>query len=309
MNKNEQKTDNYFSPQVSTTPKRRRARSSPEELAKRRSYCDTVAEKRGMELNLENISALLDTKLNSFSLSLPSREDFKSLERKIDALMVENLNLKREITEMKSREKNMSNLVENLINKNKSRNLIFRGLEDHQNKNADELVKEVCVQVLGVENLQLYRAYKMKVNKMIIAEFNNEGAVYDILKKTRKLKGSGIVIHKDLASSTRRKRGCLWKTRVKIMEIDKNARVRMRDNYFLYRDKKFVWDMDDGLRCNGADGIVVLKRMIGKDFTEQVERNFRDILVADIHRGGATRHGLHPQGGMETSEKSIAVSA
>lgn len=284
MSKKANRLEKFFSPITDQTPKRRRSKSSPEEINCEKEKNIKLRRGEKMDLTIENISSLLDTKFEVFRSLLPTKNDFKTLETKIDALVAENNGLKREIQEMKLRENKINDTLEILINRNKVRNLVFRGLENDRSKNSMETVEEICGKVLGVENAQVSRVSELgkeSIKKVVIAEFKNEDATYDILRNSSKLKGSGIVIHRDLSTRTRRKKRCLLLVRKKIMELDSQAKIKMRDTCFVFKDKRFGWDVEEGLLCEGKDGSIILKQLIGNSFTEDVERNLKKILEVD----------------------------
>uniref|UniRef100_T1HXY9 Uncharacterized protein n=2 Tax=Rhodnius prolixus TaxID=13249 RepID=T1HXY9_RHOPR len=237
-----------------------------------------------MELNVETMSALLDSKFELFRSSLPSKEDFKTLESKLDVLVLENQVLKKEIQEMKERENKMNDTIEYLINKSKIRNLVFRGVVTTRHGNAVDTVGEICHEILGVENAQINKAFEIKkknVNNIIVAEFTREETTYDILKNASKLKGSGIIIHRDVSDRTKRKKRCLLQLRRKIIEVESQAKIKMRDSFFIYNDRRFVWDLEDGLKCAGVNGAVVLKQIMGNGFKKELEDSIKEIQEAE----------------------------
>lgn len=284
MSKKEGVLENYFSPVSRETPKRRRCKSSPEEISSEKVPSKRISTSGIMELILENISDLLDSKFKTFSLSLPSRDDFKSLERKLDVLALENQTLKKEVEELKIRESKMYDTIDQLINSSKIRNLVFRGLRIESNKSTLETVQEFCRNVLGVEGTTMNRAYqtnKKHLNGVIIVEFNTEGATHEILKNVTKLKNTGVIIHRDVTIRTRRRKRCLLQVRKKILDLDSRAKIQMRNEFFIFKEKRFLWDLEYGLKCEDKDGVAMLKQLIGKDFTEEMERSIAEVLGAD----------------------------
>lgn len=284
MSKKETKLESYFSPTTSKIVKRRRSKSSPEEI-----NTEKVRKKENMALSLESLSDLLDKKFATFSATV--RDDFKMLENKIDALVKENQSLKNDILEMKIRENKMEDAIEQLVNRNKMRNLVFRGLGKDKNLNTVNSVKEICQTVLGLENIQVNKARDINKNhpkNIIIAEFKTEEMTFDILTETKKLKGSGIIIHRDISGRTRRRKRCLLQARKILLELDNQARIRMRDSFFLFNEHRFTWDFEEGLKCDGKNGLAVLKNLYGTGVTEEVERSFQTIVETD-RKFGTTR--------------------
>lgn len=56
----------------------------------------------------------------------------------------------------------------------------------------------------------------------------------------------------------------------------------MRNSYFIYKNKRFTWDMDNGLRCDGKDGLAELEQMIGIRFSANERNWFMNLLHDDV---------------------------
>lgn len=247
--------------------KRRRSKDSPEEGKIKRIQGDlsVVVENKNMALTLESISNLLDAKLRLFSQGMPSKEDFRVLEEKMDRVIAENLALKKEIEELKKREIRTSYTVENLVNKSKAKNLVFRGMEESDNNDKVKIIKQMCEEVLQLSNVSINKAFNLRSNgkkDVILVEFNEESTALEVLKNANKLKGTGIFIHRDLCERTRRRRRCLLKIREKIKQMDDKALVGIRNSHFIFKGKSFSWDFEEGLKCNGRDGLGCLTELM-----------------------------------------------
>lgn len=293
MSGKENTLDKFFSPK-STLEKKKRRRSvgSPEEL-KYKKYSSPDRKMGGNKggessssISMEQFRSILRSELTNF----PNKEDFKKLETKIDEALQENLVMKKELDCMKKERKEIKNQINFLMNKVKSKNLIFRGVVSKTDEDHKKVLTEFCRAVLGVDtDFKIERVRKIGHKdleyKLILAEFQTEVEAQTILTKTYKLKGTGMFIYKDLTATSRRRRYKLSQIRKEILKVDQHARITLREDCFYYKDHKFIWDEEEGLKAGrNEDGVTCLNTLLKYDFSKVVKNLLTDESVPIVNR-------------------------
>lgn len=126
----------------------------------------------------------------------------------------------------------------------KRKRLIFGGIPAVREREKTTAVRELCDSVLGIkEELLIDRAFKIgrkeKDNRPVLVEFIKTSDVAKVLKNTKKLKGTGMWINKDLPYDLRNKKKKLLEIRFKIRAVHPEAKIIMGDNFFLYNNRRF----------------------------------------------------------------------
>uniref|UniRef100_T1HJ40 Uncharacterized protein n=1 Tax=Rhodnius prolixus TaxID=13249 RepID=T1HJ40_RHOPR len=111
--------------------KRRRSYSSPEEIMGKKGQGESSDRD---DILLSKINNMLDAKLAMF----PTKEHFIAFENKLDLIITENENLKKEVLCLKEENRNIKKSIEAILRKSKAKNLIIGGLSGF--KEGDNLV-------------------------------------------------------------------------------------------------------------------------------------------------------------------------
>lgn len=260
------------SPSVQVAFKRPRSNSSPEESLKRVQVTQSYSEiNKMMDEKLRDfLSELLDKKF----ADVPTKNDLKIIENKIDKIIDENIKLKEEVVLLKEQNKVMQRNMEFLLRKGKAKNLIFGGFQDiKKEEDLIKIIKEFCIQSLGIKEPLVDRAFTFgKNNNLILVEFLKLSDVHLILKNARKLKNTGLWIQKDMTYQDRKRRKKFLELKNQILEKNKEARVLIRDDYLLFRNKKFFWSDEQGVTTKHEEDLKLFEGYV----------NNEDLLVQNI---------------------------
>lgn len=247
----------------------KRSRSSPEQLGgvQKRSVGNTSVEGQYKmdEAILIKLGEMLDAKLDAKLSLVATKNDINSLEGKLENILEENRNLKKEIIHLKQENKSIKENTEFLMKKLKAKNIVINGLqglkEDEDNIN---IVKELCVKSLGINEPMIDRAFTIGHGQALIVEFVKQYDVQSVLRNARKLKGTGIWINRDLTHHARQKKKKLLEIRKRVMEVEKGERVLVRDDYLLFKNKKFSWDEEKGITAANEEDLLMLLDILKK---------------------------------------------
>uniref|UniRef100_T1I2U1 Uncharacterized protein n=1 Tax=Rhodnius prolixus TaxID=13249 RepID=T1I2U1_RHOPR len=177
----------------------------------------------------------------------------------LESILTENKSLRAEISVLKAENKQMANGIELLLKKNKAKNLIFRGISN-VNEVGDKvtLIREICENSLDLRNIEVDKAYSPGNSAVIVAEFLRNSDMMAVLKNSRKLKDTGIWIHKDLTFEERKIRKKLVELKREIISMNKDARVLVRTRYLLYKNKNFYWSEESGFSTKNKEDLKLL---------------------------------------------------
>lgn len=222
------------------------------------------SKKRPAEMDIEQISQLLDAKLQPIKDSLDI----------VGELVRKNAQLE---SRLELQEKKISELqkeIEYLSLAATSKNLIFRNIKLENNVNPAECIKSVCRNVLNVtDNIEVENAYHIgKEKKNILVEFRSRSAIRSVLSNAKKLQGSGMRIDKDYPKSIRIKNNKLLAIRREIRKINRNHLVKVRNGVMIFQNKKFSWDTNKGLLLDDRDGVTYIKEKYGVDVSDIAEK-------------------------------------
>ena len=174
---------------------------------------------------------------------------------------MENATLKSEI-EMLKREKRQDNAdLNRLIDQNKKKNLIFKGMEI-SNPRAD--VQRLCSEKLGVNGVEVMSAAKLferRGRATVIADFGTEDAAFKILKNSYKLAGTSIIIEKDLNQDRRVKKQIMLQIKKSILAIDNTYKILVRDDKLKIDQKWFRYNNKNEFVCNMENGKEIIDKM------------------------------------------------
>lgn len=259
------------SPEIDYTPKRR---LSPAKMQRSPQNKVQELDKYTVKQLMESFNTLLDSK------SYSTKEDIVKLQESIESMKEENKKLKEEIINLKKKEELLNKRVDDIENKMKQCNLIFKGVQTtstDKNKCSEKVIN-ICKDILdlNLESTELTNAHcigaRDSEKRPIRATFNNADTVYKILSKTRKLQGTGITVDRDLCTTTRRQRGKLLKIRKEALKINSNIRIYVKTDHLQIGEKRFYWDEEAGLTFKRKEGVGELNEMVGGDLSQLVSQ-------------------------------------
>lgn len=271
----------YFLPETPRSGKRKeRSQSSPDLIGE--SFKKALLEsdnKVNKEMSLKNLSSedffrQLDKRLEK----LATKTDLAELHISIGKLTTDNENMKTEMAAVKRREAEILKMMDDLENRSRRNNLVFRGIRNSGSTDFENLVKSFCVSVLGCgEDIVINRAHTLNIrtkdgNLPIIAHIPRDKDIHAIFQNVKKLRGTGFVIQRDYSRTVRGKRYKLLQIKKKVDEISKKTlRTNLVFDHLYIDGKRFDWTSENKLICGDKDGNIVLRECLGQDFGQLIE--------------------------------------
>lgn len=263
-----------------TTPKsvkRRRSQNSPElELVGSLSKKQVTMNSPEMVcLSTEQLMNIISKTFDQKMINLPSKDDFKHLECKIEALVNENISVKNEIKMLRIENDNLRKQMNIIDNKLRKNNVIVRGLVVEDGANLKKSVEDIWQNVLKVDCCKINNVIpigKIKENKQFLVQMDSGNSAINVLKKAKLLKGSGIFINQDLSAYSRNKRSKLHKLRKEIMRLNPTLKARLRDDYLLIGNVRFDWSDGNELIVGNVNGEEMLSKLVGADISAAVRQ-------------------------------------
>lgn len=134
---------------------------------------------------------------------MASKEDIKVLLKEINNLRDENCETKKEVCVLKLQNKEVIAQLNNLKDRSRINNLIFKGLKHCKKDNAIQMVRKFCVEVLGarkdVFNNRAHLWGRNRKDRSINACIPSDSNIHYILKYTNKLRRTNYVIHRGVS--------------------------------------------------------------------------------------------------------------
>lgn len=272
----------YFAPETPKSSKRKiRSSISPDGSTESTKRVQLESEsmatapdmsKKILEMTCDEFFRKLDAKLEK----LASKEDLCVLNEKIELLQKENQSLQEEISRLKRRDEETRLQIEDIVNRSRRNNIIFRGVQVADNDYVKS-VKNFCTGVLGCkQDLVVNRAHPLRTlrrdnNALLIAHIPRDEDINDIFKNVKKLKGTGYVIHRDYSRDVREKRNFLLKIKKAVEEFSETVSARLVYDHLFVNNTRYDWDLVHGLRAGREDGCLVLGATFNHNFKPLVE--------------------------------------
>uniref|UniRef100_T1HX64 Uncharacterized protein n=1 Tax=Rhodnius prolixus TaxID=13249 RepID=T1HX64_RHOPR len=185
------------------------------------------------EVVLNQMKAVLSDLLDSKLASLATKQDIHALREAYNSMKEENKLLRCEIQQLKEANVKSEKLMEDLDNKSRRNNLIFRGVLKHSSsggtKTYSDIISEFCKDILKVEimadNIHAFPLGSRDTsNSPLMVSFTHFRDKILVLGAIRTLKNTGFIIHQDVAEVTRKKRTKLILIRKELVRL--NSRLR-----------------------------------------------------------------------------------
>lgn len=248
-----------------TRPKRKVRSSSSPDPRQEQSAKKLVMDQLG--LSKEEFFKELDERL----AKLASKEDVNAIGVKIEALEKENASVQQRLAELSLKEKKLESAMDEIINRSRRNNVVFRGLKP-ETKEWETEIKKFCVNVLKCSSqIIVNRAHPLGAGRSdgkpppIIAHIPMDRDINSIFANAKNLQGTGFVVHRDFTPTVQSKRYNLRQIKAKIGQG--SARTKIVFDHLYVGEKRFDWDLERGLICKGEDGCTVLKAMLQLDLT------------------------------------------
>lgn len=248
------------------TPKRKHNEiSSPE---KPKSSTSNMEPTELIKLIKETINSNLDEKLKS----LPTKADIEDIKCEIiaistdiNALKSENQSLKEELSKVKIENSQYKKDITWLENQIRSSKLFIKGLPSAKNpkEEVQKLFREKLNVTASTKNVR--KVFDRNGKMAVIAELENEDALQQIFRNTKKLSGSDISIERDMIPNKQQHKKTFLILRKQILAVSKQHKVVVREDKLKIKDRWFKWNSDHKLVSGNADGEKELVKLYGED--------------------------------------------
>ncbi|RZF39590.1 hypothetical protein LSTR_LSTR001111 [Laodelphax striatellus] len=227
----------------------------------------TMSDKQVGNMTVEQLMTMFSTLLDNKLASVASKEDIQQLDTKVVALENQNRVLNGEI-------KKLTLKLNDLEDRSRRNNVIFRGFKDLQNESCVSQVKSFCKDILGITyDIHVNRAHLLgRSNSVIIAHLPVDDDIAEIFKNVKKLKNTGFVVQRDFTELTRQRRSKLFSLKREIEKVTARKDIRLGHDFLKIDNLKFFWCEEENLVTGSrGSGVEALKRLLRYDFTAKVE--------------------------------------
>lgn len=198
----------------------------------------------------------------------------------INKLVEDNEDLKTEVIKLqKEKEEDRSQMMflEDQIRK---RNLVFRGIDSHAS--IKTAVLKTCTEKLKVERQIVIKSTKKifdRDGKMaVIAEFDSDDMIGDILRATRELHGTTISIEKDLSKYRQEQKKAMMQLKREILSKSQQHRITVRNDQLRINDKWISWGKQKKLVYGNQEGVAAIKGLYESGVLDGINFDFKELL-------------------------------
>lgn len=183
----------------------------------------------------------------------------------------ENEALRKQIEDLKLRDKMREKRLEQLEEVHRKKNLIFKGLRTYGPNSYSEVICHFCSEVLGVNVEDLIEAVvpigqKRPDKQTLKVVFNSGQSAAEVLSKCSRLRGTEFSVSRDYSKNVRLRRNKLLHCRYEIMQKTELKCVFVRDEVLIVDNRKFVWDENEGLVAKeDKKDEAFLRKLIGNE--------------------------------------------
>ena len=212
--------------------------------------------KKSGDLN-EKLNALLDmvneSKLERRDLNNKLENLCELLVREREERKLEVENLREEMQMMKKEINRYQEKIDELENRGRRVNLVFKGVEEKNEENWSETQKVLSSTIeehFHFKPNSIGRAHRLgqfranaKYPRMIVARFERELERKNILENKYKLKNTKIFVEEDFSQEVREVRRLLWKEAIEERKKGKRATVRYKS--LIVEGEEFRWNKEE----------------------------------------------------------------
>ena len=234
----------------------------------KRIHSDMVKDDTTVPVAVDDLMAKMDKLFDAKLQNVATKEDIRGLASKINTLHIDVENLKEENAALKSEIECMKNQnrmknadLNRLIDQDKKKKLIFKGLET-TNPKVD--VQTVCKEKLAIRDVEVKSATKLferRGKATVIADFGSEDAAYKILRNSYKLAGTPIIVERDLNNDKRIKKQIMLRIKKDILTIDSHLKIFVRDDLLKIENKWFRYNNQNEFVCGSENGKIEIDKM------------------------------------------------
>lgn len=265
---------------ISQQTKRRLNETSPEDRNMSKKPVGNMEVGELMEMMKLTMNSLLEEKLEN----LPTKKDLESIKsdinnvcEEIGTLKSENIKLKEEIGCLKHKIEEDENNIRWLEHQIKNTKLVFKGLV------FENSVLKVCEENLNIKaKISSAQIVAVRNNTYtIIAEFENETVVNQVLHTTKNLAGTSISIDRDLNPRRQKNKKAMLALRRLILADSNKHKITVRDDKMLISNKRFQWNSKNELMCGNQPAEEIFKMLYGPDLKKASFNDMYEILTTN----------------------------
>ncbi|BES96227.1 Hypothetical protein NTJ_09033 [Nesidiocoris tenuis] len=206
---------------------------------------------------------------------LATKDDFRSLETKIEELVASKVDVAEQLNELRAENQELRSYIELVDTKARSANIVISGLKIGEEESIGACVEKLLVQVMNVpiEDFVIVDAYRLGPpggRSAVLVKMSTERCVLNVLRRTAGLKGSTIRISRDMPPRVRDCSNRMLKLRHELKAVCPKLNVKLNRDKVIIENHRLEW-RGDSLVCGKEDGVAVLMRTTGKDFAQVVE--------------------------------------
>lgn len=231
---------------------------------------------------LKMMEAIMDNKLKNLSTKadiVEVKEQINNIDDNIEALKQENKELRDEIEQMKKERIKDHLQTKRLLDQNKRKNVIFRGLVKQDN--PKKTVEHICKDIMKLATVKINMAriiYTDKNNKIsVVAELETEEMAISIFKNLETLAGTTIKVEKDLNEERQQDRKVMFQLKSEIISKDKTHKVFVKNDALKIGTKWLTWNPKKQLMCGKQEAEVVLAELYGNGI-KSININYNVLL-------------------------------
>lgn len=214
----------------------------------------------------ETINSNLDEKLKT----LPTKSDIEDLKVEIvgigadvSALKRENQELKDELNKVQQENNQFKKDINWLQNQIKPNKLFIKGITS--SKNPMEEAKNLFRDKLNISTTIKYvkKVFDRNGKMAIIIELENEQAIQEVFRNTKKLAGSNITIERDMIPTKQLHKRIFLILKKKILSLSKQHKIVVREDKMKIKDQWFKWNSKNKLVSGNDDGEQEFEKLYG----------------------------------------------
>lgn len=213
----------------------------------------------------DNMSRLLDLKL----ANLVTKQDLTLLSSQVNNLAQDCSDMRQDISTLKAQQARLVTRLNDLESRSRRNNLLFKGLKWSGKPDFRQLVRDFCIDKFGItDRVWINRAHPLgRDGKTIIAHIPDDYDFEYILSRTRELKGTGFVVHRDYTWDVRDKRAHLAAVRTEIERVCGRRKMPIIHDHLVVENSRFTWE-EGRLMAGKQDGAQKLLHILGRDFKD-----------------------------------------
>lgn len=253
---------------------------------------------------INDIKSIVDGCLIEHLKNISTKDDISAISIEIQLLRSQNVHLTGRLAAVESYCESLEKQLEFLHEKSHENSVVLH-LPPDEKTDKDSQAKQTCLSLLDLDvNTQLsYEKSQEFVNRhnnktTMVLKFNDKATAQKILKAAPKLKGTGVVVHREQSFLYRNKRKALFELRSKLLAINPNIRILIRGSKLKISDFLFSHDSLRGLKITTSTELSFVKITFGEEamcfFDVNINNNSNTPRESSVRHKNKNQHGSCP---------------